>query len=183
MNTLQEMITANRLWYCLDCGKCGATCPISRFETRRYTSPRILIEKSGHGNLDEVMDDPLFWSCLTCRRCSEVCPSGVHFSEYLRQARNLARDHNRFGDCSHSEMIQTWGRMMTNPDQRQNRLGWLREDLKFSDDSDTLYFVGCMPYFEPLFRKYNVEGVEIAQAAVKIMNHLGIKPQVLADER
>ncbi len=183
MNTLQEMINANRLWYCLDCGKCGATCPISRFETRRYTSPRILIEKSAHGNLDEVMDDPLFWSCLTCRRCSEVCPSGVHFSEFLRQARNLARDHNRFGDCSHSEMIQTWGRMMTNPDQRQNRLGWLREDLKFSEDSDTLFFVGCMPYFEPLFRKYNVEGVEIAQAAVKIMNHLGIKPQVLADER
>jgi Fe-S oxidoreductase len=183
MNTLPELIKKNQLWYCLDCGKCGATCPISHWETRTFTSPRTLIEKSIRGNLDEVMEAPLFWSCLTCRRCSEACPSGVHFSEFVREARNLARDHNRFGDCTHSEMIQTWGRMMTNPDMRQNRLGWVSNELKFSDESDTLYFVGCMPYYDPLFKKLKVEGIEIAQAAVKIMNYLGIKPQVMADER
>ena len=183
MTTLQTLINQDRLWFCLDCGKCGAVCPISRWETSQHTSPRTLIEKAIHGDIDEVMQEPMFWSCLTCRQCSELCPSGVHFSEFLRSARNLARTYDRFGDCTHSEMIQTWGRLMTNPELRQNRLGWLRDDLKFSDDSDTLYFVGCMPYYDPLFRKLGVEGVEIAQAAVTIMNYLGIKPQIMADER
>jgi Fe-S oxidoreductase len=80
-------------------------------------------------------------------------------------------------------MIQTWGRMMTKPDQRQNRLSWLTDELKTSTDSDTLYFIGCLPYYDPLFKKMAVEGVKVAQAAVKILNHLGIEPQVLAEER
>lgn len=129
------------------------------------------------------MDDPLFWSCLICQRCTELCPSDVDFTAFLRDARSLARSFDRFGDCTHSEMIQTWGRMMSNPDQRQQRLSWLTADLKTSPDSDTVYFVGCMPYYDPLFKKMGVEGVRVAQAAVKILNHFGIEPQVLADER
>ncbi|MEW6092518.1 MAG: (Fe-S)-binding protein [Chloroflexota bacterium] len=183
MNILQDLIKENRVWYCLDCGKCSSICPITRWETRQHTGPRLLVEKSIQGRGDDLMDDPLFWACLTCKRCTEICPSGVNFSEFVRGARNLARSFNRTGDCTHSEMIQTWGRMMTNPDMRQSRLTWVREDMKFSEDSDTIYFVGCIPYFDPLFAKIGMEGVKIAQAAVRVMNHLGIKPQVLADER
>jgi heterodisulfide reductase subunit D len=130
-----------------------------------------------------VMDDYLFWSCLTCKRCTALCPSDVHFSEFLRDVRGLAQKDDRCGECTHSEMTQTLGRMMTDPGLKQNRLEWLRDDLETSDDSDTIYFVGCMPYYDPMFKNLEAEGVEIAQAAVKILNHLGIKPQVLADER
>ena len=182
MDTLQEMVQKNRVWACLDCGKCGAVCPITRWETRRYASPRTLIEKAILGQYADLMDEPLFWSCLICKRCTELCPSEVHFVDFMRQARSLARTYDRFGDCTHSEMIQTWGRMMTNPGLRQNRLSWLTGDLKTSTDADTVYFTGCLPYYDPLFKKINVEGVKIARAAVKIMNHLGIKPQVLEDE-
>ncbi|MFH2104383.1 MAG: (Fe-S)-binding protein [Chloroflexota bacterium] len=183
MNTLLELVKKNHLWVCLDCGKCGATCPVSRWETRRHTSPRTLIEKSLHRGIDAVMDEPLFWSCLTCRRCSETCPSSVHFSEFICEARDLARQDYRSGDCTHSEMIQTWSRMMANPDMRQNRLGWLSDDLEVSDDSDTLFFVGCIPYYDPMFRKLGVETIEIARSAVRILNYLGVKPQVMPDER
>lgn len=182
-NQLREIIDKNRVWLCIDCGKCGAVCPISRWESRTFTSPRLLIEKSIQGRLEEVMDDPLFWSCLICKQCTQLCPSDVYFTEFLRDARGLARSFNRVGDCTHSEMIQTWGRMMTNPNQPQNRLSWLTDDLKTSADSDTLYFVGCLPYYDPLFKKIGVEGVSVAQATVKILNHLGIEPQVLAEER
>jgi heterodisulfide reductase subunit D len=180
---LREIIDKNRVWLCIDCGKCGAVCPISRWESRAFTSPRLLIEKSIQGRLEEVMDDPLFWSCLICKRCTELCPSDVYFTEFLRDARSLARSFDRFGDCTHSEMIQTWSRMMANPHQPQNRLNWLTDDLKISNDSDTLYFVGCLPYYDPLFKKMGAECVTIAQATVKILNHLGVEPQVLADER
>jgi Fe-S oxidoreductase len=180
---LQEIIKNNRVWYCIDCGKCGAVCPISRWERNQFTSPRILIEKSIQGRGEEVMDDPLFWSCLICQRCTELCPSDVHFTEFLREARCLARGLDRVGDCTHSEMIQTWGRMMTNPSLNQNRLNWVTEELEISKDSDTLYFVGCLPYYDPIFKKIGVEGLAVAQATVKIMNSMGIQPQILAEER
>ena len=182
MNSLQDIIQKNRAWSCLDCGKCSAVCPITRWESRQFTSPRLLIEKSVLGQVDEIMDDPLFWSCLTCKRCSELCPSEVNFLGFLREARSLARVFDQSGDCSHGEMIQTWGRMMTNPNLRQNRLKWLSGGLRISESSDTLYFVGCLPYYDPLFKKLGAEGVEIAQAAVKILNFLDIKPQVLENE-
>jgi len=182
-SNLKDLISKNRVGYCLDCGKCGAVCPITRWETRCFTSPRLLIEKSILGRTEELMDDPLFWSCLLCKRCSELCPSDVHFVEFLRDARSLARTFDRHGDCTHSEMIQTWGRMMTNPSLRQNRMGWLSGDLSVSKESDTLFFVGCLPYFDPLFHKLGVEGVEIARAAIKILNRMGIEPQVFSNER
>ena len=183
MNVLQDAISNYRVWYCLDCGKCASICPITFWETRSHASPRLLIERAILGQLDAVLDDQLFWSCLTCKRCTEICPSDVHFSEFLRDARNLARQDDRSADCTHSEITQTLGRMMTDPDMKQNRLGWLRDDLEISDDSDTIYFTGCMPYYDPIFKNLEVEGIEIAQAAVQILNYLDIKPQVLADER
>lgn len=183
MNDLVDIIRRNRARYCLECGKCSAVCPITVWETRAYSSPRLLIEKAVDGASANVFDDPLFWSCLTCKRCSELCPSDVLFSEFIRDAREMARNDGRSGDCSHGEVIQTWGRMMTDKNLDQNRLNWLEPDLKVSDDSETLYFVGCLPYYDVLFKNLGIEGVKIAKAALKILNHLGIEPQVLSDER
>ena len=183
MGNLQDIINRNRAWYCLECGKCSAVCPITVWETRAYCSPRLLIEKALNRHAADVYEDPLFWSCLTCKRCSELCPSDVLFSEFMRDARGSARDDGRSGDCSHGEVIQTWGAMMTDPDLDQNRLEWLDRDLKVSDDSETLYFVGCLPYYEAQFKQLGIEGLAIARAAVRILNHLGIEPRVLSDER
>jgi heterodisulfide reductase subunit D len=182
MIELKEIINNTRIWYCLDCGKCSAVCPISRWGYGTYTSPRLLVEKSINGRMENVLDDPLFWSCLTCEHCTILCPSDVHFTEFLYEARSTAREHNRTAKCTHGEVIQSWGRMMVHPDLRQNRLGWITPDLKISNNSDTLFFVGCLPYYDPIFRNIDFEGVRIAQAAVKIMNSLGIEPQVLANE-
>jgi Fe-S oxidoreductase len=141
MSDLQEIINRNRAWYCLECGKCSAVCPITLWEKRTYCSPRLLIEKALNRGSDNVYEDPLFWSCLTCKR------------------------------------------MMTDPDLDQNRLEWLDGDLRISPDSEVLYFVGCLPYYQVQFKEMGIEGLAIARAAVRILNHLGIAPQVLSDER
>jgi heterodisulfide reductase subunit D len=189
---MRDIITRNRAWYCLDCGKCSTVCPITRWEGRSYTTPRLLVEKAVDGRIAEFLDDPLFWSCLTCKRCSELCPSRVSFSEFLRDARASAHASGRSGECTHGDAIGTWSHMMTDPGLRQDRLGWLAEGLRVSNSSDTVYFAGCLPYYDVLFKKLDnvpgakrsgIEGVEIARAAVKILNHLGVEPQVMAGER
>jgi heterodisulfide reductase subunit D len=183
MNVWRDIIERNKVWYCMDCGKCSAVCPITRRETRDYASPRLLVEKAVSARTDDFLDAALFWSCLTCKRCSELCPADVFFSEFIRDARGIARQRGRSGPCTHGEVIQTWGRIMADPKLSQNRLGWLNDELAVSDDGDTVFFVGCLPHYDRLFQDLHIEGVQIARAAIKILNSLGIAPQVMADER
>jgi Fe-S oxidoreductase len=183
MIDMQDIIKKNRVWYCQECGKCSAVCPITQWESRAFSSPRLLVNKAIDGKPEAVLDDPLFWTCLTCKRCSLLCPSDVYFSEFIRDSRALARDQGRSGECSHGEIIQTWGKMMVDSDLNQDRLAWIPPDLEVSNDSEIIYYTGCLPYYDALFRNLDFEGLEIARAAIKIMNHLGIAPQVMAQER
>jgi len=181
MEAIQQIIKNTKAYYCLECGKCTAVCPISRREATY--SPRFTVERASWGEGEELLTDALLWSCLTCQHCSERCPSDVHYVEFIRDLRALARGAGEEGLCTHGEAIQTWMRMMASPDLKQNRLEWLDEDLRVSADSDTVYFVGCLPYYDVLFNKIGAQGVEIAQSGVRVLNRLGIEPIILENER
>ncbi len=146
-----------------------------------------MVEAARPAGGKEVLQDDRLWECLTCGRCIQVCPSDVRFLSFMRDMRTVARSASVEGHCSHGTTIQTWMRIMTDPGLKQDRLGWIGPassgSLRVSDRSDTVYFVGCLPYYEVLFGKIGAQGVEIAQSAVKVLNHLGIEPIVLADER
>jgi Fe-S oxidoreductase len=73
--------------------------------------------------------------------------------------------------------------MMARSDLQPSRTAWLTDGLAVSATSDTVYFAGCLPYYDATFRQLGAEGAEIAQAAVRILNRVGIEPQVMADER
>ena len=183
MNTFIDVIEKNRAWLCLDCGKCSSVCPITLHLVEVYTSPRLLVEKAVASGENIALEDPLLWSCLTCQRCSEICPSEVDFTAFVQGVRQLAFDQGMSGSCTHSGMIQSWMRMMANPDLEQDRMDWIRDDLAIDQDSDTIYFPGCLPYYDAAFADLGFEGLEIARGAVKILNALGIQPRILANER
>ena len=46
-----------------------------------------------------------------------------------------------------------------------------------------MFFVGCAPYFEPVFEDIDVESLQPAKGSLKILNSLGIEPAVLEDEK
>lgn len=183
METLKEMISQNRVWQCLDCGKCSALCPITKWEKSQYSSPRLLVDLALDGRPEDMFDHPLLWGCLTCKRCSEYCPADVDFPEFLVGVRSKARYESLQGNCTHSAIFQTVGQIMTSPDIRQNRLDWLTEDMVIDESSDTAYFVGCAPYFAPEFKNMGIDVLDHARSTIKILNSLGIEPQVLSDER
>lgn len=181
MDALITALRENRAYLCLSCGKCTAVCPVARKDAG--FSPRRMVEQAVQDHPEDWLGEETVWKCLTCLRCSLLCPGDVRFSEFVRDLRVLAREQGNVGACTHGDAIFTWMRLMQDPDLRQDRLGWITDDLDVSDDGDTLYFVGCLPYYDVLFREQGFEGVTIARNTVRLLNRIGIAPRVLADER
>jgi len=73
-------------------------------------------------------------------------------------------------------------RLTAHPGVKQKRLDWL-DGCRTSQKSEVLYFVGCAPYFEPVFEDIEVSPVNTARNSIKILNALGIEPMLLPNER
>lgn len=167
---------------CLECGKCTSVCPVSRF-SQEY-SPRLMLNQAVKQDFESIFANYDLWSCLTCQRCDQVCPSAISYIELTQTLRNRA-DSSRFkGQCSHSGVLETLQKMMTTRDLRQNRLDWVGNELDISTDTgEILYFVGCAPYFDSFFTNLELSTLDAAISSIKILNHLGIKPVLLPQER
>jgi len=181
MDPIDEIIRQSRAYYCLDCGKCTGNCPVALHD--ETFSPRALVRTVLLGEGEELAGSRLLWSCLTCRMCQERCPSDVRFIDFQRKVRTAYRDLGHREFCSHGGAFQVLQRIMTAPRLKQNRLDWVTGDMEISSRGDTLYFVGCLPYFDALFRDLGVCSLDTARSTVRVLNALGIKPRLLEDER
>jgi len=182
MDSSLEQLKKNRAFMCLECGKCTAVCPISRYNDSY--SPRRLVAEGLFYGADNLASGNLLWSCLTCQLCSQRCPVDVRYSEYMRDIRAVAFKAGKTGNPSHGGVLHHVMEMHAEPKLKQNRTGWITDDLKVSKKGDVLYFVGCLPYYQDLFGKdFEFTPVSIAQDTVRILNHLGIEPVVMENER
>jgi len=180
VTTLQEIAQETKAFYCLECGKCSGMCPVSRHNPAY--SPRVLVEKGLMGLENDLAYDRELFSCLTCYACNPKCPSDVDYPLFVQKVRALASTHGEHGDCAHSGTLQALARLMAGSTIEQRRLDWL-SDERVAEQSDVLFFVGCAPYFEPLFEDIGVDALQPAKGSLKILNSLGIEPMVLGDEK
>jgi Fe-S oxidoreductase len=189
---LAHVVKSTGVLRCVECGKCTAVCPISQYD--RHFSPRRTVGRALMRHDAALLSDDRLWACLTCLHCSQVCPAAVAYSDLTLGVRTEAHKLGTAAVCTHGETIHAWMRMMMNPGLKQKRLGWLGEatkdegqktnpQLRISESSDTLYFVGCAPYFDVQFGRIGVDGGGVARATLQVLNALGVAPQVLADER
>jgi Fe-S oxidoreductase len=176
----QPIIQRTRAYLCLDCGKCTGSCPLARVDLEY--SPRRIVERVVFGEAEAVMADTRLWSCMTCGLCSARCPSNVDFSRFIVEMRAEAFKAGERGIYAHNGILQEVMRIQT-MDVHQERTGWLTDDLQVSDDSDTFYFVGCLPFFDVIFADLDVKALDIARNAVRLLNRSGISPIVSNDER
>jgi Fe-S oxidoreductase len=181
MSSFQELIAQTHAAACLECGKCTAVCIVARQDPS--FSPRRLVEEIIQGHPAEARHNHALWACLTCQACEERCPQGVDYIGFVRGVRALVRQEGDRIPCSHSGILHTVMRLMADPEHQPDRLGWLTEDLAISPSGETLYFVGCLPYFEVIFGDMGVPALEIARSVVRLLNAAGEEPQVLAGER
>ncbi len=177
---LVDLVHSTGVMYCLECGKCEATCPITRMDVTY--SPMLVVEEALRDLPDELGADKGLWYCITCGLCSRRCPSGVDFLEFVRQAREVepsARDR-----CAHGGVFHALAGMMSNEAVGQpGRLAWVTDDLGVAERGDVLLFTGCLPYFEPVLWDVDVHPLDSLRATVRVMNRAGIEPVVMADER
>ncbi len=179
---IEKMIKDYALYQCLECGKCSASCP--RMLTGKEYSPRLLAQKLISERDDELFIENSVWECLTCSLCEERCPSGVKVSQVILEMRTLlARDKGLKGYRAHDGAVHSWMRMMTSPELKQNRLGWVTEDLRTADSGPVAYFSGCAPYFDVFFSGIQVDTLSIARNSVRLLNFLDIEPVLLKNER
>ena len=202
MLSLAHAIQSTKAYYCLECGKCSAVCPLARFDGDLL--PRRLVEEAITAGFDAALAQRLLWACLTCKRCTEICPSDVDFIGFVRELRVLARGRGSYAHCTHGDAVFGWMRVMANPDLEQDRLAWVSDDIRVSASSDVVYFVGCLPYYDAFFGAPKPVGLgspaesdeknrgdtphtprftEIAHSTVKLLNQVGIAPKLLAEER
>jgi len=181
---LEQTIHDSGVLRCLECGKCTAICPIARYDGG--FSPRVTVGRALVHHDEALLRDDRLWTCINCLQCNQVCPAGVDYSSLTTAVRIEARRLGQAALCTHGEAIHVWMRLMTQPDLKQNRLGWLEPNLKFQTSNfkgDTLYFAGCAPHYDALFAPLGVKGRQVAQDSLRALNALGIEPLVLADER
>ena len=178
---LEDIIQETKTYYCLECGKCTSICPVARYDSS--FSPRLMIENALLGFGDELLLDRELFSCLTCYTCQKECPSDIDFPIFVRKARSMAQDNGQHGVCAHSGQLQSLARLMTSPTIKQKRLEWLSKEYRVSENSDVLLWVGCAPYFAPIFEDIEFNALDITKASLKTLNLLGIEPKLLPNER
>ena len=177
---IEGLLKQTRAFMCLDCGKCTGSCPLAR-QGGTY-SPRMHIARMVYGYPNEVLADLDMWSCLTCGLCETKCPSAVGYTDFIGKVRRMSAAERRGGFCAHAGVTHTLARMMANDGESQNRLTWIDDKLQISENGDTLYFVGCLPYFDNIFDYIKVEGTGIAKNSVELLNKLGVNPVVMKNE-
>lgn len=178
---LQPILKKRQVYNCVECGKCSSVCPIGRINQASY--PRIIMRKALYENPD-LMDDGLLWSCLSCGRCDEVCDLDVHFYRLIQDLRAECRSWGGNGVYPpHNGGLHSWMKMMTSPEISQDRLDWIRPDMRYQKKGEVLYFVGCLPYYDRFFKKLNPNTLNIARSTLTILNKLGVEPVIMQNER
>lgn len=181
MLEFSDTIKKTNAFNCLECGKCTASCPIALVNDSY--SPRRIVAHTLQRSEKEVTSDPMLWACLTCKSCEAGCPADVDYTALTLDLRSRATEHGQHGGCSHGGALQSLMRIMTSTELKQNRLHWVDGDLKIAEQGEVLYFVGCAPYFDIFFSDLEVQTLNSARSAVKLLNAAGIEPVLMAEER
>jgi heterodisulfide reductase subunit C len=76
-----------RLWDCLQCGTCSATCPVSLYMDR---TPRQIIGMVRAGFREQVLNSLSPWICTSCYSCTVECPAGIRITDIMYTVKRLA---------------------------------------------------------------------------------------------
>lgn len=179
--TLADIVDSTKAYYCLDCGICTGSCPVSRV-TPDF-SPRLMVEKALMEQEENPYEDVNIWACLSCGQCSTRCPSKIDYPDFVRKVRTEAVRRGKGGVTAHRGLFQGIMRLQT-LNVKQSKTSWAQAAGRISESGDTYYFVGCSPFFDVEFRNdWGLSVMDAPKAVLKLLNTIGIEPVIHDDER
>lgn len=151
---------------CYQCGLCTGICPkrvVSKYSPR-FKINRFLLENEKRAS----------WECLTCGLCTHYCPQDVDYLNFVRDMRTQSADKDLI---AHKSVFSLIPEIMAKYSNAQG----VPTDFKGETDknSSTAYFAGCLDFFD-CFLDVGVNFHEIGESTIKLLNHVGIVPQVLS---
>jgi Fe-S oxidoreductase len=173
-------LTQKQIDYCMECGLCTGSCPISR-QLSKF-SPRQIIKQAVLDPDGGLVKSREIWACLSCAACNERCPAEIDFPEFISAHRQEARKAGNFPQESHHGILQAVAGLQTS-DLKQQRTQWAHEAGAFGDTGEYFYFVGCLPFFDVTFRYMNLSPLENARSVLTLLNKMGIEPVISNHER
>lgn len=177
---IEEIVRVTRAHYCLDCGKCTAVCPVNRFDPQ--FSPRLIVQKALSASKDACTDAGI-WSCVGCNMCMVRCNYNVSYVNLIRYLRMQSRLSGTELVYSHGGIIESVMHIMGLEETRQQRNGWLPAGIEVNRTSDTVFFVGCAPYFDTIFQNLGIKLTDGTIGALRLLNAAGVNFTLLDNER
>jgi len=151
---------------CYQCGLCTGICP-KRLVTRY--SPRGDLERALLGK-----DKFDLWACLTCGLCSHYCPQGVEYLDFMKEVRS--KNSVDEDTIAHKSVFNLISQLMIKHPEKS------AIPTDFSGDSDSKspigYFPGCIDFLDS-FLEVGTQFHPIGDAALKLMNKVGVTPRVM----
>jgi Fe-S oxidoreductase/FAD/FMN-containing dehydrogenase len=166
---------------CVRCGYCSSVCTEYNALGWESASPRgkfhFLREYAeGHVKFDERMGE-LFYACTTCGHCNELCQIKSHIEEHWTLSGRPAAWADGYNPPQVSQVAASHALLRHNPAgmSQEKRTGWKAPGLKYSDQGEIGYWVGCNASF-------NQETRNLPVNSVRILNKAGIEPVYLAGD-
>jgi len=110
-DTLEKLLSPEKLEHCFECGICTASCPVANLIYKHY-NPRILLQTVSK-DLEKAITEAQPWLCAWCDRCYKRCPQGLNLPEIFLLTRNIAAE--RGYTSKFSEALETIGREIPLP--------------------------------------------------------------------
>lgn len=161
---------------CYQCARCTGVCQqnfVQKF------NPSRIIQMILEGFESKIIESGVLWDCLMCNTCLQNCPQDINFAEVVRTAKykmQKLKNQNPEEYVAHKGVYTTISEIMSKPGIHPNRsLEWVPKGVDISESGNTLYFVGCIPYFN--FEFENID--PIASNALNIIHQIENEPIVV----
>jgi len=166
---------------CVRCGYCSSICTEYRAIGWESASPRgkfhfLRNYAEGKAQFDERMGE-LFYACTTCGHCNEICQINSHIEEHWTLTGRPAAWLDGYNPPRVSQVAASHALLRHNPSgmSQEKRTGWKAPGLKYSEEGEIGYWVGCNA-------SYNQETRNLPVNSVRILNKAGIEPVYLGSQ-
>jgi heterodisulfide reductase subunit D len=164
-----------------EAGVLKTACPVARVN-EEFSPEKIAVLASG--DPEGLLRSPAIWECLACGLCREVTAGAVDMSRFVRELRSLAAEAGSPGSETHGGLLMAAQRLDSTGAFAPKRAAWITDSLQVSlGKGEYLYWAGGAPFFAAALPDLQPTAVESARAALRLLNHLGIRPVVLGGER